>query len=42
MEFYIPTRIDNRGRLYANTDYLNYQSSELAKSLLLFSEGEKI
>jgi DNA-directed RNA polymerase len=40
--FYIPLRIDNRGRLYCNVDYLNYQSVELAKALLLFSKSEKI
>ncbi len=28
-----PIRIDNR-RLYCETDYLNYQSTELSKSLL--------
>jgi len=41
-KFFIPTRIDNRGRLYALTNYLHYQGSELAKSLLLFSESDKI
>ena len=41
-EFYIPVRIDNRGRVYCMVDYLNYQSIELAKSLLLFSKGEII
>jgi DNA-directed RNA polymerase len=41
-EIFIPTRIDYRGRIYCNTNYLNYQSSELAKSLLMFSKGEKI
>jgi DNA-directed RNA polymerase len=41
-EFFIPVRIDNRGRVYCTSDYLNYQSIELAKSLLLFSKGEKI
>ena len=41
-EFYIHVRIDNRGRVYCMVDYLNYQSIELAKSLLLFSKGEKI
>nr|QWO71375.1 RNA polymerase [Calocybe gangraenosa] len=41
-EFFIPVRIDNRGRIYCMADYLNYQGIELAKSLLLFSKGEKI
>lgn len=41
-EFFIPVRIDNRGRVYCMVDYLNYQGIELAKSLLLFSKGEKI
>ena len=41
-EFYIPVRIDNRGRVYCMSEYLNYQSVELAKALLLFSKGEKI
>jgi len=41
-EFYIPVRFDNRGRIYCMVDYLNYQSIELAKSLLLFSKGEHI
>jgi len=41
-EFYIPVRIDNRGRVYCLVDYLNYQGIELAKALLLFGKGEKI
>jgi DNA-directed RNA polymerase len=41
-EFFIPVRIDNRGRMYCISEYLNYQSNELAKSLLLFSKGEKL
>jgi len=41
-QFYIPVRIDNRGRTYCMVDYLHYQSIELAKSLLLFSKGEMI
>jgi|SRR5215469_7193947 len=41
-EFFIPVRLDYRGRLYCISEYLNYQSNELAKSLLLFSKSEKI
>jgi len=41
-EFFIPVRIDFRGRMYCISEYLNYQSNELAKSLLLFSKGEKL
>jgi len=41
-EFYIPVRIDNRWRVYCNVDYLNYQSTELAKALLLFARGNRI
>ena len=41
-EFFIPVRLDNRGRMYCISEYLNYQSNELAKSLLLFSKGEKL
>jgi DNA-directed RNA polymerase len=41
-EFYLPTRIDFRGRIYCISEFLNYQSNELAKSLLLFSKGEQI
>ena len=40
--FYIPVRIDFRGRIYCESQYLNYQSTELAKSLLLFSQSEKV
>jgi DNA-directed RNA polymerase len=41
-EFYLPVRIDYRGRMNCVSQYLNYQSTELAKSLLLFSNGEKL
>lgn len=41
-EFYLPVRIDYRGRMICLSQYLNYQSNELAKSLLLFSKGEKM
>lgn len=41
-QIYIPVRIDNRGRFYCAVDYLHYQGNELAKSLLMFSKGEKV
>jgi hypothetical protein len=41
-EFFIPVRLDYRGRMNCITEYLNYQSTELAKSLLLFSKAENI
>lgn len=41
-EFYLPVRLDNRGRMNCISQYLNYQSNELAKSLLMFSKGEKM
>jgi DNA-directed RNA polymerase len=40
--FYMPVRLDYRGRLYCITEYLNYQGIDLAKSLLEFSSGEKV
>jgi len=36
-KIYFPVRIDQRTRLYCVTEYLNYQSTDLAKGLLLFS-----
>lgn len=41
-EFYLPVRMDFRGRVNCISQYLNYQSTELAKALLLFSKGEKL
>jgi DNA-directed RNA polymerase, mitochondrial len=41
-ELYIPIRLDYRGRIYCNVEYLHYQSVELAKSLLQFAKGEVV
>ena len=39
---YFPVRLDNRGRVYCVPDYFNYQSNDLSKSLLLFSNESTI
>ena len=41
-EFYFPVFADFRGRIYPITNFLSYQGNDLARSLLLFSDGEKI
>jgi DNA-directed RNA polymerase len=41
-EFYFPTFLDSRGRLYYHGDFLNPQGADLSKALLLFAEGKPI
>ena len=35
-EIYFPVRLDNRTRIYCETDYFDYQKSDLAKGLISF------
>lgn len=35
---YFPVRLDQKGRLYCNSSYLDYQANDLSKSLILFAE----
>jgi DNA-directed RNA polymerase len=39
VDFYIPTFMDFRGRIYSGVDYLNYQGEDVARSLIEFSKG---
>ncbi len=41
-EFYFPSRVDYRGRLYYMPAYLHPQGCDLARSLLLFKNGQQV
>ena len=38
-KIYFPVTIDQRGRIYCSPSYLNYQSNELSKALILFADA---
>ena len=38
-DFFLPTYLDFRGRVYTSVDYFSYQAEDLAKSLIEFKEG---
>ena len=40
--FYLPHRLDWRGRIYSAVEHLNPQGGDLARALLLFADGKPI
>jgi hypothetical protein len=41
-KFYLPVKLDYRGRVYCTSDLINYQGTVLSKSLLLFANESKV
>ena len=41
-KFYLPTFLDFRGRIYPDTSYLSYQSTDLSRALFNFADSECI
>ena len=41
-KFYFPLFYDWRGRIYNDVSYLNYQSIQLAKALIIFADGSEL
>jgi DNA-directed RNA polymerase, mitochondrial len=39
LNFYIPTFLDFRGRIYTDVDYLSYQGEDMSRSLIEFNKG---